>query len=292
MAGQLWSLGQVAAAREQLRAAVGIEQRVRESGMIGSVLSLAAGYLARIDADAGDHAAAAAAVASNRRFAALVVRDVPAGAFGAAFLPEMMVYWGFPGNGLGYGAFAIPYAQGDYEMIRRLAHASAKRLEAINDVSPSQAQARTVALEVAYRTAADASYRLNDFAQADADIQRALALRKTIPTRTLGDQRDAGEQTAIAARITARLGRQAEAQQLIAPVLAMHRELFARKDNEDLYQHLQFADALYTSALAGSPGRTAELRQAAALIDALPAQMRELISTRRLRAWIAEAQAS
>jgi hypothetical protein len=149
-----------------------------------------------------------------------------------------------------------------------------------------------VALEMAYRTAADASYRLNDFPQADADIQRALALRKAIPTRTLGDQRDAGEQTALAARIAARLGRHVEAQQLIAPVLAMHRDLFARKDNEDLLQHLQFADALYTSAIAGSPGKAAELRQAAAIVDALPAAMRDLISTRRLRASIAEAQGS
>jgi hypothetical protein len=72
----------------------------------------------------------------------------------------------------------------------------------------------------------------------------------------------------------------------------MHRDLFARKDNEDLIQHLQFADALYTSAIAGSPDRKAELRQAAAVLDALPAGMRDLISTRRLRAWIAEAQTS
>ncbi len=292
MGGLLWSLGQIGAAREQLRAALGIEQRVRESGMIGNVLSLAAGYLARMDADAGDPAAAAAALASNRKFATLVVRDVKAGSFGAAFLPEFMMYWGFPGSGLGYGAFAVPYAQGDYETIRRMAHASAKRLEQIGDVTAPQAQARNTALETAYRTAADASYRLGDFAQADVDIQRALALRKVIPTRTLGDQRDAGEQTAIAARIAARLGRQAEAQQLIAPVLAMHRELSARKDNEDLIQHLQFADALYTSAIAGSPDRKTELRQAAAVLDALPAAMRDLVSTRRLRASIAEAQGS
>jgi len=73
-------------------------------------------------------------------------------------------------------------------------------------------------------------------------------------------------------------------------VLEMHRELFARKDNEDLVQHLQLADSLLASALAGSSDGSAELRQAAALIDGLPAQTRALISTRRLRAWIAEAQ--
>ena len=288
--GVFWSMGQVDAARQQLRAALAIEQRVRESGMIGNVLSLAAGYLARFDADAGDPTGAAAALESNRRFATLVVRDVPSGSFGSVFLPEFMTYWGFPGSGLAYGALAIPYAQGDYQTVRKMAQASAKRLEQLKDVDAAQNVSRNRALEVAYRTAADASYRLGDFPQADADIQRALALRKTIPTRTLNDRRDAGEQTTLAARIAARLGRQAEAQRLIGPVLEMHRELFARKDNEDLWQHLQLADALLASALAGSSDGSAELRQAAALIDGLPAQMRALISTRRLRAWIAEAQ--
>ena len=290
--GLLFSLGEVGDARAQLRAALGIERRVRESGMIGNVLALAAGYLARAEADAGDQAAANAALASNRRFAALVVRDVPAGTFGAAFLPEFMLYWGFPGNGPGYAELGIRAAQGDYETVRKLAHASAKRLEQIKDVNESQRQARDTSLEVAYRTAAEASYRLNDFAAADAAVQRALALRKVIPTRTLSDKRDAGDQTVLAAKIAARLGRHADAQRLVAPVLDMHRELFARKDNEDLVQRLQFADALYASALAGSPTKSAELHQAAELIDRLPPAMRELISTRRLRAWIAEAQGS
>ena len=290
--GILFSLGQVDSARAQLRAAVDIEKRVRESGMIGNVLSLAAGYLARAEADTGDQKAAAASMEANRRFASLVVRDVPSGSFGAVFLPQFMTYWGFPGTGLGYGAFAIPYALGDYAAIRKTAMTMAREMEQFSDVNAAQAVSKNRTLETAYRTAADASYRLGDFAQAEADIQRALALRKLIPIRTLGDKRDAGDQAVLAARIAARLGRREEAQRLVAPVLAMHRELFARAENEDLTQHLQFADALYTSALAGSSDRSAELRQAAAVLDALPAQLRTLISTRRLRAWIAEAQGS
>jgi hypothetical protein len=70
----------------------------------------------------------------------------------------------------------------------------------------------------------------------------------------------------------------------------LHRGLYARKDNEDLIQHVEFAQALYASALAGSPRKRAELKQAAALIDQLPPAMLGLISVRRVRAWIAEAQ--
>ena len=133
---------------------------------------------------------------------------------------------------------------------------------------------------------------MKDYAAADVDIQRALALRKAIPTRTLSDQRDAGEQTVLAAMIAARLGRYEEARRLLEPVLQLHRGLSARKDNEDLTQHVEYARALYASALAGSPGKAAELKQAAALIDRLPPAMRGLISVSRLRAQITEAQGS
>ncbi|MGE5088899.1 MAG: hypothetical protein ACM3QY_07215 [Candidatus Levyibacteriota bacterium] len=291
-AGMLFSLGEIGEAREQARAALDVERQVRESSMIGNVLSLAAGYLARLDADAGDRQGAAAAVASNRRFVALAVRTIPEGTFGRAFSPEFLGYYGFPTTGIGYGAYAPPSAEGDYEAVRRMADASAKRLEAIKDVTPSQAQSRDAALEVAYRTAADASYRLADYTSADADIRQALALRKAIPTRTLSDQRDAGEQTVLAAMIAARLGRYAEARRLLEPVLQLHRGLYARKDNEDLTEHVEYARALYASALAGSPGKAAELKLAATLLDRLPPAMRSLISIGRLRAWIAEAQGS
>ena len=290
--GILFSVGEVAEAREQLRAALGVEKTVKESGMIGNVLSLTAGYLAKFDADAGDGPAAAAAFASNQRFVALAIHTVPDNSFGRAYLPEFLGNYGYPGYGFGYGAFALPIADGDFEVVRRIAHASAKRLEQIKIDNASQQDPRNAMLNLAYWTAADASYRLNDYAAADTDMQRALALRKLIPVRTLSDQRDAGNETALAAMIAARLERDAEARRLLEPVLELHRGLYARKDNEDLTQHVEFAQALYASALAGSPRKAAELKQAAALIDQLPPAMRGLISVRRMRAWIADAQGS
>jgi hypothetical protein len=114
----LYSAGDVRESREQLRAALDVDQRVKDSGMIGNVLSLAAGYLARFDADAGNRQGAAAAMKSNQRFVALAVRGIPEKSFGGVFLPEFLGRYGFPASGIGYGAFALPYADGDYEAVR------------------------------------------------------------------------------------------------------------------------------------------------------------------------------
>ncbi len=144
---------------------------------------------------------------------------------------------------------------------------------------------------MAYRTAAEASYRLKDYTAADTDIKRALGLRKTIPTRTLAEERDADDQIMLAAMTAARLGRSAEAQQAIEPVLKFHRGLYARgKDNEDLFQHVQFARALYVSALAAPRQKTSVLTQAAAIMDGLPPAIRRLSSVKFLRDSIAEEQ--
>ncbi len=45
-----------------------VERQVKESAMIGTTLSLAAGYLAMIEADSGNARAAEATMAANRRF--------------------------------------------------------------------------------------------------------------------------------------------------------------------------------------------------------------------------------
>ena len=288
----LWALGEIDEARKQMQAALAIEHRVNKAAFIGSVLGLASGYLTQLDADTGDRKGAEAALAANKRFVALAIRDLPAGAFGRAFAPEFLGYYGYPGNGLGYGALAIPTADGDYATVRSLARASAARLEQFRDPNASQAESLDRALELAYRTIASASYRLKDYAAAESAIQRALALRAKIPTRTLGEQRDAGTQAVLAGMIAARLGRNDEAHRLIDPVLDMQRKLHERNDNEDQLQRIELAQALYASALAGSPRKAVALKEAAALIDALPPQLRAMISVRRLRADIAEAQPS
>jgi hypothetical protein len=284
-------LGEIDDARRQAQAALDIASHVKEAAFIGSVLALGSGYLARIDADAGDRKGAEAALADNRRFVALAVRDMPPNASRRQLAPEFLGYYGFPGTGPGYGNFAVPLADGDYAAVRSLAHASAARLERLQP-EPGQSEARDGLLETAWRFAADAAYRMKDYAGADADIHRALAVRARLPMRTLGERRDVGTQSVLAGMIAARLGRRDEARALIDPVLARQRELASLPGNDDQMQRVEYAQALYASALAGSLHPAEELRQAAALLDALPAPMRSLISIRRWREWIAEAQRS
>jgi tetratricopeptide (TPR) repeat protein len=286
-----WSYtqGDLRAAREQIRAALAVERRVKESAMIGTVLSLAAGYQAWMEANAGNRETADSALATNQRFVAMATRELPADSFGRAYLPELLGYYGYPTTGFGYGTLALPFAARDYETVRKEARASIQRLEQIKNTPPSRTLDRNRTLEIAYRTAAEASYRLNDYATADAEIKRALEIGKGIPVRTLSEDRDAGEQTMLAAMIAVRMGRQADAQQMIEPVLKLHRGLYARgKENEDLFQHVEFAQALYVSALAARGQRALELTQAAAIIDGLPPAMRGLASVTLLRDEIAD----
>jgi tetratricopeptide (TPR) repeat protein len=206
-------------------------------------------------------------------------------------LPEFLGYYGYPTTGFGYGAYGPAFAARDYETLRKEARASVRRLEQIKNVNPTQDLRRNRALEVAYRTAAEASHRLGDYAAADAEVKKALEIRRTIPTRTISEERDADMQLMLAALIAARLQRHAEAQQILEPILKLHRGLYERgRDNDDLSQRVEFARALYVSALAAPGQKTAQLTQAAAMIDGLPPQMRRQISIALLRGQIAEEQ--
>ena len=284
------NLGDVPGALEQWRAGIAAQKDIKDSGMIGLVLSLNSGYLTMIEADSGNRQAAESALKENRRFVDLATRGLAADSFGRVYLPEFLGTYGYPTSPFGYGAMALPIATGDFETVHKEALASVRRLEQVK--TPPQAELdRNKTLEMAYRTAAFASYRLKNYAEADAEIKRALELRRSIPARNLNEQRDEADQRVLAALIAARLGRDAEAQQLLAPALKLHRDLYARgQDNEDQSQRLEFASALYASAFAAPNQRTSQLAQAASILDGLPVAMRNLISTTRLREAIAEEQ--
>jgi hypothetical protein len=284
------SLGEPQEAVTQWRAALGIERNVKEAAFLGNVLALAAGYVTMLESALGNRQAAESALAANRRLIDQAVRGLPPDSFGRSFLPEFLGYYGYPTTGLWYGAYALPAAAGDEETVRREARASAKRIEQIKTANPEQELNRTRLLEVAYRTAAQSSYDLKDYATADAEIKRALEVHRGIPVRTLNERRDESDQVMIAAMIAARLGRSDEAQRMVEPVLKFHRSLHARKDNDDVLQRAELAQALYVSALAAPGQKASQLTEAAALMDSLPAALRQQIGSRTLRGWIAEEQ--
>jgi hypothetical protein len=286
-----WAQGETRGAQEQWRGALAVERNVKEAAFVSGALGVTAGYLTMLEANLGNRQAAEAALRDNRRLIEIAVRNLPADSFGRAYVPEFMGWYGFPTTGMGYGGYALPFAAGDYESVRSLARASARRIEQIKSANPERELDKNRMLEVAYRTAAEASYRLKDYPAADADIKRALEIGKAIPQRMLPEKRDANAELMLAAMIAARLERFAEAQRMIEPVLMFHRGLYGRgKDNDDLTQHVEFAQALYVSALASPVQKTSQLTQAAAIIDGLPPAMRRQISITVVRDRIAEEQ--
>ncbi|HEX7327746.1 MAG TPA: hypothetical protein VF428_04315 [Casimicrobiaceae bacterium] len=292
ISGELFDLGDVAGSREALRAALLVAPKVKEAAILGQVLAISSGYLARTDADSGDDASAAKSLALNRKFVALSVSSQPEGSFGRAFLPEYLGTFGYPTGGPGYGELAIVWANGDFASAHRIALASAASLASMSPPTKGAQDARARALDMAWRTAAEASWWLHDYATAETEIAHSLELRKTLPPRNLGEQRDAQYPIVLASVIASRLGDHAKAQKLIAPVVDFERGLYARKDNDDLTQRIEYAQALYASALADptSRSRGQVSKQAAQLIDSLPTAMRNLKSIARLRGAIAAEQ--
>jgi hypothetical protein len=283
-----WSLGLIRETHDEWRKGMEVERHVRPSGMIGRTLGTTAGYRAMFEADLGNRPEAEAALADNRRLTDMALRDLPTDSLNRSFAAEQLGYYGF--WTLGYGGYALALAGGDNETLRRTARASAQRVEQLKAPDAQRELDKNRMLELAYRTAAEASYRLKDYAAADVDIKRALEFRKAIPKRSSSDERDATDALMLAAMIAVRMERLAEAQQIIEPVLAFHRGLYARKDNDDLFQHVQYASALYVSALAAPGQKTSQFAQAAAIIDALPPAMRRQVSITVWRDRIAEEQ--
>jgi len=131
---------------------------------------------------------------------------------------------------------------------------------------------------------------LKDYTAAETAIKQSIETQRAIPKRNLFDERDANDSLMLAAMIDARVERYSEAQKTIEPILKLNRELYARKDNDDLTQRAEFAQALYVSALAAPGQKSAQLTQAAAILDGLPPEMRGLKSVSIWRERIVEEQ--
>ena len=275
-------MGRIGDARTMSRAALALERNVRLSAFLARTLSYPAGGLAFLEADVGNPKAAEAGLAENARLLDIAVRGLPQDAFGRFLLRE------FAQQVFGY---ALPMAAGDYQTVRAMAEAALARIKVRKTEDASQELNRTRLLAGAAYVLADACYRVQDYPAARRAIGEAIEYRQLIPRRTTQDARDANDEQILAAMIATRLGNHEDAQRIITPALAYHRSLYAR-GNDDFTQHVQLARALYAYALANPSRRSPELAQAAAIIDRLPQPMRDLVSTRRLRAWIAEAQGS
>ena len=279
-ADQVYRLGRVKETVERQLAGLEVQKQTRVSGLLSRNLFWAAGWANVVQADMGNRRGAEAALAEARRMFAIGAGELPADSFDAAAARGYLEWF----------ELAIPQAAGDYAAVRSAGLAAIQREEKLKPASPEQAITRDKPLVMLYDTVADASYHLRDYAAADEQIKRAVAIRRQLPKRTLQDQRDASDELIYSAMIAAQLGRFDEAQATIEPVLKFHRELRARPGSDDLTQNIELAQALYASSLAAPRKKPAQLAEAAAIMDGLPTEMRNLTSLKIWRERIAEEQ--
>ena len=120
---------------------------------------------------------------------------------------------------------------------------------------------------------------LGDFAAVEKSARSALAGKALWIVDPTVDARVKGGLSTLVALAQARQGRIAEAKATIAPVVKLQRELAAR-NHGDQQQRIEMASALYVQSLTDPGRRSALLREARALLDSVPAEVKALNSTR------------
>jgi hypothetical protein len=141
----------------------------------------------------------------------------------------------------------------------------------------------------AHHYLSEASFRMGDYAAAEKHGRQADVHGNRRPDRNLDQFRELARNQITWAASLARLGRQTEAQQVLAPALKLHRELNAHP-HDDALERVELARALYALSLADSKQSAAALKEAADLVDKSPESVRRLKSVALLRSWIAEEQ--
>jgi len=278
--GNYWELGRIGEAQAKARMFVAAAQKPELSAMIAVNLAGTISFVALFADDTGNPREAENARALQRKMLDIALKGVPEDSFERHAAPLRIELFGV----------SPLFSEGDDRAAREVAEKRLARVEGLKPANPGQERAKNLLLLYVHRQLAYISYRLHDYMRAEAEPAQADQYLKRVPPRSLREQRDASDQRMVRALALARLGRAADALPLAAGELQMQRELAMRPDNSDLTQRVQLAQALYASAMAGDPKRGAQLKEAAAAIDALPPDMRGLRSVGRLRGWIADEQ--
>jgi hypothetical protein len=276
-ADSLWAAGRP---RESIAAhAVSMDyySRSASSGAVGFVVIRAASSLSRAmrQAQSGDFSGARAEVDSGAPFLAKLRGS------NDAFAYELIE-----------AADEIPLAKvalerGDAAAAERVALAAAQELRTQKPNSDLERSENSVVLYMAVHVAGQAAYQLGRFAAAEQHEREALAARKIWGTQATPDQRDLGESSTWLAMAIAQQARNAEAQDIIAPVVKFQRELAAR-NRSDRRLAYELALALYAQSLSDRTHSPALRQEATRLLNTLAPELRSLPEVQRLRQRISE----
>jgi len=233
--------------------------------------------LATKQADIGDAAAANATLAAAARDMTELRHSEP----NSRFLPA------FGQCLLKYGEASLALWRGDASTTLRTEKEAVSLMQGMTPHGESEEFLKTVCITFGVEQTGQAEYMLGDPAAAEKSLREALDMHKRWPTHNDFDRRDEARMETLLAMALAREGRAADAEHVITPVVKFHHELAARNHGDE-WQHVEFASALYAQALADKRQRPALLKEAAALISAVPAEIRDLHSIRLWRDRIRE----
>jgi len=139
--------------------------------------------------------------------------------------------------------------------------------------------------------AGPAAFTLHDYPAAERASRAAFEAKQALGSQGVDDQRALGSFTTWIAMAVARQGRLDEAAKLIAPVVKFERGLQTR-NHGDAWVPVELAGALYAQALTDRAQSAALLREACALLDAAPAEVRNSHDARVWREFIAAERAT
>ncbi len=178
-------------------------------------------------------------------------------------------------------------ARGDLATARRLAEEAAERVPwADRKVLVSTSITSSALLDA---LAARTAFRMGDFPAAVKALDMTLATLN-LAENDAPDDLDFQRFSALHAIALGRAGRTAEAVTAGKAVLAAERRL-ASLNRTDRLQPYELALALYADALAEPANATANLTEAAKVMDSLQPQVAALMGPKELRGWIHQAQA-
>ena len=268
---QLAGMGKARAAVPKLREAIDVLRGDTTPGPNNlNARLLDALILTRLEAELGDAAAVRTALGEAQSILERIHREREAGSSLTTNADAL---------------FALRQAElamlaGDSKDARALAIGAAERLSRMV-VKADQLKMYVADLKVRAATLrAEAEYSLGDFAEALESARAGVELTRDPPRMRINDKLAGAQPVVIEAMALARLGRTADAAKILAPVLAMQHDYYARNHDFES-QRFDYATALFAESLAEPAKRATSLAEANRVLHALPAEMQTLGSVRR-----------
>ncbi|MBV8496391.1 MAG: hypothetical protein JO361_06390, partial [Gammaproteobacteria bacterium] len=254
LCNSLWAAGRLREAIPYCEKALANFERASEGGVNFSInRGFAASLLVFFQTDTGDVAGAAATLAREAPFVAMLHRSEPAGS------PTTRLVEALHKLAIGTAAFG----RGDMRAARSIAADGVDELRALTPHGQYQAHQKHVILWILQHFAtALTAYELGDFATVEQAEREALEEQAATGDQAISDHRTRAVMSTYLAMAQARQGRLADAARTIAPIVTFERGLMTR-NHGDSWVAMDLAGALYAQALADPGKKTASLAEAA-----------------------------